>query len=336
MWREAALLMLLSPAVAAAPVNKSSSAPDPLGVYRKQPNNLISMAAQHRTFEWDRTVDAYYSSVGLIINFSSKPIENVGEESEAEVYKNLLLAPLVPRYAVIEASVNPMPVAGVLVREYGNELYQRAQVGGESFNLIRSATRGFQEPYALSVFLGRVVRYQPLARNAEEKEKNKQSGYQSSLGYTGYLVSYGSHHIKDNVLYDDHWAELEWKIKGDQLFTLQKMQWNYRIGVKLHDNPYVSDVAFLGVRRDRLDYTADAWDFLANSGFEYRIDFKVGNLKPVRQYFEVNKKWPVKTAFAFSVALGFTWESDSLYSGPLDSYPGGENFQVLLRPNIQF
>lgn len=335
MFRLAALLVCLAPAAVFATQPKGA-APDPIGVYRQVPDNLISLDQRHKFIEWDYGLDAYYSSVGMIMNFTDKPIENVGEASETNVYKNLLLSPLVPRYAILEASVNPMPVAGVVVREHAFDFYQRAQVGGESFNLIRSATRGFQEPYAVSLFLGRVVRYQPLARTPEEKEKNKKSGYQSSLGYTGYLVSYGSHHIKDNELYDDHWVELEWKVKGDQLFTLQKMQWNYRIGVKLHNNPFISDVAFIGFKRNRLDYTADAWDFLANSGFEYRIDFKIGNLKPVRQYFEVNKKWPVKRLAAFAVALGFTWESDSLYSGPLDSYPGGENFQVLLRPNVEF
>jgi hypothetical protein len=335
MFRLAVLLVCLAPTAVFAAQPKGSAS-DPIGVYRQVPDNLISLDQRHKFIEWDYGLDAYYSSVGMIMNFTDKPIENVGEASETNVYKNLLLAPLVPRYAILEASVNPMPVAGVIVREHAFDFYQRAQVGGESFNLIRSATRGFQEPYAVSLFLGRVVRYQPLARTPEEKENNKKSGYQSSLGYTGYLVSYGSHHIKDNELYDDHWVELEWKVKGDQLFTLQKMQWNYRIGVKLHNNPFISDVAFIGFKRNRLDYTADAWDFLANSGFEYRIDFKIGNLKPVRQYFEVNKKWPVKRFAAFAVALGFTWESDSLYSGPLDSYPGGENFQVLLRPNVEF
>ena len=146
MRRFAALLVFLAPAVVST-APKKNGAPDPIGVYRQVPNNLISLDAQHRLIEWDYTLDAYYSSVGMIVNFTDKPIENVGEASETNVYKNLLLAPLVPRYAILEASVNPMPVAGVLVREHANDVYQRAQAGGESFNLIRSATRGFQSGY---------------------------------------------------------------------------------------------------------------------------------------------------------------------------------------------
>jgi hypothetical protein len=331
------LFFVGAPPVTAQPttdVRKGRGA-DPLGLYLQLAESL-GIKYRHRRIEWDYTLDAYYSSGGMIINFTDKPIPNLGEESEAKVYQHLLIRPFVPRYAILEASVNPMPVAGVLLRENANELYQRAQVGGESFNLIRSATRGFQEPYAVSFFLGNVVRYRPLMRTPEEREKNKASGYQSSLGYSGYLISYGTHHIKDNELFQDHWVELELKVKGDQLFTLQKLRWDYKIGVKLHDNPFISDVFVIGIRRNRLDYMADIWSFLANSGYEYRIDFKLANLKPVRQYFELNKKWPVKTAVAFSLAVGFTWESESLYSGPLDNYPGGEHFQVLLRPNIEF
>jgi hypothetical protein len=331
------LFFVGAPPVTAQPTEhaRKGRGADPLGLYLQLAESL-GIEYRHRRIEWDYTLDAYYTSGGMIINFTDKPIPNLGEESEAKVYQHLLIRPFVPRYAILEASVNPMPVAGVLLRENANELYQRAQVGGESFNLIRSATRGFQEPYAVSLFLGNVVRYRPLMRTPEEREKNKASGYQSSLGYSGYLISYGTHHIKDNELFQDHWVELELKVKGDQLFTLQKLRWDYKIGVKLHDNPFISDVFVIGIRRNRLDYLADIWSFLANSGYEYRIDFKLANLKPVRQYFELNKKWPVKTAVAFSLAVGFTWESESLYSGPLDNYPGGEHFQVLLRPNIEF
>lgn len=292
--------------------------------------------ANYKFITWDYSLDAYYTSGDMIFNFTDKPMTNLGEESEFKVYKNLLFRPFVPRFAVLEASVNPLPAGGALLREKSPETYQRAVVGTENFNLVRAATRGYEEPYSVSLFLGNVVRYKPLARTEEEKEKNKASGYQSSLGYSGVVVSYGAHHIKDNLFYDDHWGEFQLKVKGDQLFTFQKLKWDYKIGVKLHSNEDISNVAFIGFKRNRLDYLADAWSFLANSGFEYRIDFKLSNMKPVRQYFELNKKWPFYKMVAFTLALGFTWESDSLYSGALDNYPGGEHFQVLLRPNIEF
>lgn len=315
---------------------QANSSPDPLGTFAELEKRGVAPDTLPRRVIWDYTIDAYYTSGDMILNFTDKPIPNVGEDSEFHVYKNLMLSSLVPQQAVLEASVNPLPVAGVLVRENANELYQRAQLGGESFNLIRAATNGFQEPYALSLFLGNVVRYTPHRRTAAEREKNRQSGYQSSLGYVGYVVSYGSHHIKDNEMFPDNWVELEWKIKGDQLFTLLKLQWAFKLGVKMHQNQNIADVFFIGIKRDRLDYLADAWDFLANSGYDLRVDFKTTDFKPARVSFELNKKWPMKEALAFTLSLGFLWQSESLYAGALDNYPGGENFQVLLRPNIQF
>ncbi|MFO1525570.1 MAG: hypothetical protein U1F16_06315 [Turneriella sp.] len=311
-------------------------APDPLAVYAELERSRAIDEWRHRRVEWDYTIDAYYSSIDMILNLTDKPIPSVGEESESKVYRDLMVSSLVPQYAIFEASVNPLPVAGVLVRENAYEAYQRAQVGGESFNLIRAATNGFQEPYALSLFLGNVVSYRPMLRTAQEREKNRQSGYQSSLGYVGYVVSYGSHHIKDNELFRDNWFEFEWKLKGDQLFTLLKLQWSFKVGFKIHDNSDIANVFFIGVKRDRLDYLADAWDFLANSGYEARVDFRTLDAKPSRVIIELNKKWPMKQTLAFTLAVGFLWQSESLYSGALDNYPGGENYQVLLRPNIQF
>ncbi|MBS0618061.1 MAG: hypothetical protein JSR44_07720 [Spirochaetes bacterium] len=309
---------------------KALPSPDPLEVQSDK------VADVPQRVQFDYTLGAYYTSSDVIFNWSGKPIPDVGEMSETKVYRDLWFSSFLPQSAILEASVYPMPLGGVLVRDQDYNLYQSAQVGGEGFNLIRAATNGYQEPYAFSLFLGNVMRYKPPMRTAEEREKNKQSGYQSSLGFIGYVISYGAHQIKDNIMFQDHWVELEWKIKGDQLFTLQKLQWSYKFGVKLHDNHNVSDVFFVGMKRDRLDYTSSAWDFLMNSGFEARVDFLTTSAKPARVYLEVNKKWPVKQALAFSLVLGFLWQSQSLYTGPLDNYPGGENYQVILRPNIEF
>ena len=289
-----------------------------------------------KRIEWERTIDAYYSSIDMIINLSKDPIQNVGEKSEFDVYKDLLADSYRPRMLLFEASVNPLPIMGVLVRENAPDFYQKAVVGGEEFNLIRAVTSGFQEPYAISMFLGNVVRYQPVYHSEEEREKNQQDGYQSSMGYTGFLVSGGTHHIYDDMMFRDNWLEFEWKIKGDQMFTLQKMQWSYRIGTKIHDNIYISDVAYFGIRRNRLDFTASAWSFIANSGFDFQLDFKLSTMRPIRQYFELNKKWPFRESLAFTLAVGFTWESKDIYSGPLDISNGNDNFQVLLRPNVEF
>jgi hypothetical protein len=61
------------------------------------------------------------------------------------------------------------------------------------------------------------------------------------------------------------------------------------------------------------------------------------NLKPVRHYFTVDKKWPYsKKKMGFSLALGFIWEGAQKYTGALENIGKKDEFQVVIRPNIQF
>lgn len=104
----------------------------------------------------------------------------------------------------------------------------------------------------------------------------------------------------------------------------------------MHQNQNIADVFFIGIKRDRLDYLADAWDFFASSGYDLRVDFKTTDLKPSRVSFELNKKWPMKETLAFTLALGFLWQSESLYSGLLDNYPGVKTSRFCCGPISSF
>ncbi len=270
-------------------------------------------------------LDAYYSSVDLIASLTDKPIPDVGEKSEFEIYKDLLMSSYLPRFLLLEASVNPMPCLGVLIKRNAEDFYEDTQVSGD-FNLVQTVTAGFEEPYAFSLFLGNVVSFQ---RPGEERKAGNN-------GYMGYLASAGNYHIKDNELIDDNWYEVEWKIKGSREFVTQELQWSFRIGGKFHGNPEIADVLYIAFRRSRLDYEASAKSILKNSGFEYTFDMDSRSFNPVRSYLSVDKKWPFKNEkFAFTLALGFMWEANRKYSGSLGEQ-GVDNFQVFLRPNLEF
>ena len=93
-----------------------------------------------------------------------------------------MVSSLVPQHAIFEASVNPLPVAGVLVRENANELYQRAQLGGESFNLIRAATNGFQEPVRAVVVSRQCCALYAAPQNRSRKRKKPAVGLPEFIG----------------------------------------------------------------------------------------------------------------------------------------------------------
>jgi hypothetical protein len=115
----------------------------------------------------------------------------------------------------------------------------------------------------------------------------------------------------------------------------KKLSWSFRIGAKLHDNPDITDIVYLSFRRSSLDYKPESSSLFNNSGFEYTYDMDRRNLKPIRHYFYVDKKWPFENKqMAFSLAAGSVWESAHKYTGELASR--GSNFQFILRPNVEF
>ena len=281
--------------------------------------------AEFKRFEVVFEPDAYYTDLELIMALTKSPIPHVGEKTESDIYQTLLSrAAVLPRFLVVEGSINPMPCLGVYIKKNYPDRYTDAQVSG-SFNWIQALTAGFQEPWALSLFAGNVVDFD-VPESTEIKGN----------GYSGYLYSVGNYHIKNNELIRDRWQEIEWKMKGDRKSPVKKLSWSFRVGGKFHGNPYITDIVYLSFRRSRVDYQPESASLLNNSGFEYTIDMNSKTFTPLRHYFYVDKKWPIENKkIALALAVGFVWESAGEYSGPLKI---GQNtgFQFLLRPNIEF
>ncbi len=269
--------------------------------------------------------DAYYTDVELILALTREPIPQIGEKTEAEIYRTLLSrAAVLPRYIVLEGSVNPLPYLGVWIKRDNPGFYENAQVSG-SFNWVQAVTAGFEEPYAVSLLAGNVVGFD-IPGPTDIKGN----------GYSGYLFSAGNYHIKNNTLIHDRWQEIEWKMKGDRRSKIKKLSWSFRVGAKMHSNPNITDILYLSVRRSRLDYQIEEGSLFYNSGFEYTMDLNRTTFSPIRHYFFVDKKWPVRNGeMALALATGFVWESSSKYTGPLADGKG-TSFQFLLRPNIEF
>jgi hypothetical protein len=283
--------------------------PDPAPPPRREPITLLF------------AFGAYYTSAGLYLPLTSSPTPDAGEQGEAQIYWSLLRGALAPRFLVLEASVNPMPILGLGAHQWSWG-YQRAQLTPD-FNLVRALTAGFDEPFALSVFIGNVADFAPRGRSEVR-----------GRGYLGVVVSGGVGHIRENVLVDDRWLETELKLKGDRVGEEQKLSWSFRVGLKLHDNPDIADTAYLGLRRSRVDYQEGS-PWLANSGIEYRFDLSLQG-RPLRHFLLVDKKWPLgKGRAALVLGAGLLWESGAAYRGAL-AERHGTGLQLLLRPNIVF
>jgi hypothetical protein len=285
-------------------------------------------------FEFDYELDPYYSSVSAFFSISDEPIPHLGEMGELEMYLSLIPRAFdprqfIPRFVVLEASVNPFPCAGVAIRDRWPDFYRRATV--EDVNWIRAITAGFEEPYAVSILGGNFVNFDVAGR---DDVKGK--------GYGGGLISVGTHHIKDNVLYRDNWIELESKVKGDRKSPVKKLSWSFRVGAKIHGNPYIADTFYLGIRRGRLDYEEHPNPFVSNWGLDYRFDvavdrFRLDGLHQARHVLFVDKKFLLpRVKAAVTLKAGFVYTLADAYRGPLASSGKREDFQFVLQPNVEF
>jgi len=273
----------------------------------------------------DMDWDLYYTSAAMIFNLTDEPIPRSAEKNELAIYRNLLTRSHLPRCLLLEASVYPMPCLGGFIKANAPELYEESEFV-DGLNLVKTITAGFNEPYAVSLFTGNVVAFQP------EEDRPRKWNH----GYMGYLFSFGDYHIKDNEFIYDKWCEVEWKIKGDLSFRQREISWSFRAGAKIHDHPEINDSVYLSLRRSRVDYAAPADSFLNNSGFEYTFHADAETLQPISHFFSVDKKWPLpERRMAFSLAVGFVWEANRKYLGTL-AREKGDDFQIFIRPNLTF
>lgn len=279
--------------------------------------------------EWLWELNPYYSSVAVEVPLTDTPVPDGGRLPEHRVYRQLFLDSLSPRLLLLEASAYPLPAAGAWYKKHERDSYDDFHVGkagSNDLNLIDAVTAGFQEPWALSAFTGSVMQF---TRPAE-----KHAGH--NRGYMGYLVSYGAKHIHNNVLIDDDWWEIEWKLKGERQFRDEKLSWSFRLGVKNHGNRDIADVAYVGLRRSNLDYGGRWLSLLANSNLELLAEADRHNGRFLRQEIILGRKLPLRQwHVALTLDAGVIYENPAKYSGVLTD-PSADRLTFVVRPNLQF
>jgi len=279
--------------------------------------------ASEISFEYE--LDAYYSNISWTKGFEGQDIPVVQNLKEVDIYKTILKNSLKPDFIVFEASINPLPILGVALRDNIPTLYNDSGSRGFSGKLVESVTTGFEEPYALSLFAGRVLRFAP-PKGMKTVGTNK--------GFMGYLLSHGDKHLLNNEVIKDNWYEFEWKIKGQRETDLQYLSWSFRGGAKYHGHPEISDSFMLGLRRDRIDFQKAEDAFFRNIGIDYRLDVLQKNFKPSKQTLIIDKHWPLHDKFTISLGLGVIWQGADRYLGELAKTQ--EKWTLVFRPNIKF
>lgn len=277
---------------------------------------------QVEKYAFEHEVDAYYSSVGVYINLTDEPIPDLGDVSEKSIYQDLLFRSHKPRFMLFEASVYPMPVLGAYLKKHQRPFYDQTAINDDQ-NLVKILTAGFEEPYALSMFMGNVVTY---GSEIAEGYRNK--------GFMGYLLSYGDTHIVNNEFVQDNWWELEWKIKGSIVKQSRNLEWSFRVGGKWHDNPAITDAMYVGIRRDQIRTDKSWLSFIDNSGVDFYLEFAQDGFTPTQQRALLFKNIPVSDAsYVVRLNVGLIRTTDRRYSAPLTE---DTSLQIVITPSIKF
>lgn len=274
--------------------------------------------------EWEYELEPYYSNIAYFKTLDDSPIPELGQRSESEVYRDLFYRSYLPRFILLEASINPMPVLGVMLKSDEAEGIYSQMTVTQDLNLVEVVTAGFEEPFALSVFLGNMVKYESADGNST-----------TSKGFMGYLASYGSYHIRQNKLIRDDWGEFEWKLKGDQILEDRNLSWSFRVGLKMHDNPFITDEFYVALKRERVQSKGDVYSWIENGGieFKYRMDKDSG--ATIGQQIIIDKKIPIKNKnWVVSIGIGFVRDTPLKYKG--DLLVDETSTAFILRPSISF
>ncbi|WP_372998532.1 hypothetical protein [Sulfurimonas sp.] len=276
--------------------------------------------------EYDYELDAYYSNVSAFIDLDKdNNITDATHYTETQIYTNLIRNTFNPNIFLLEASVHPMGIAGLYFRQNHEDMYERSKI--QNFNLVKALTAGFEEPYSLSFFVGRMMVF--------KNQKDDHIG--NNRAYIGYLFTIGDYSIKDNLAHYDKWYNLEFKLKGTRDKEDRDLDWSFRVGTRIHQNTDFVNNIYIGARRSSIDYKKSVWSIVNNSAFSTMLAVSAKTFELSEAEIVLEKKWPLSWSkkVSFGLGIGYLYNSGEKYSGALKD-EGIDNHQLILRPNFKW
>lgn len=286
---------------------------------------LVSLLDAESLIEYDYEVDLYYTNISAYIDLESdRNITDGSEIPEGKLYKHLFLNTFSPNVFLVEFAVHPMNYAGTLFRTHNEDLYTTEN--RQNFNLVKSMTAGFEEPYSLSFFLGRMMLFQ--------KKNTNRPG--SNRAYMGYLFTIGDKSIKDNKSYNDKWFNFEVKLKGTRDKKESDLDWSFRLGTRYHDNPNFVDTMYIGARRKSIDYKKSFLSFIDNTAYSAMLAVSTATFELTEAEVMIDKFYPTGyESLSLGMGIGYLYTSENKYLGILKD-DGIDKHQIIFRPNFKY
>jgi len=276
--------------------------------------------------EYDYELDIYYSNVSAFVDLDrDHNITDATNYTERQIYSHLVKQTFSPNIFLVEASFHPMSWAGVWYRKHYPEKYEKANIN--DFNLIKALTAGWEEPYSISFFFGRMM----IFRNKTSRHIGK------NRAFMGYLLTLGNKSIKDNLSYRDYWSNVEFKLKGTRELEQKDLDWSFRIGYRHHNNKDFVNTCYIGARRSSIDFKKSIWSLRYNSAFEALLEWSTHDFSLTKGELVLEKKWPLGyyKKLTFGLGIGYLYYGGNRYRGALKE-EGVDKHQLILRPNLKW
>ena len=288
---------------------------------------LSALQGTENDLSFDYELDPYYSNVSAFFQIGDEPVIDGTDVPEYKLYSELMLDSWKPNTFIVEAALHPAALAGVAYRNVFPTDYEHAEINTLDVNLIHALTAGFEEPYALSLFIGRMVIFNQ--KGAEHIGGNR--------AYAGYLLSVGDYSIKDNRAIYNQWVNVEAKLKGTRDIDEHTLDWSFRVGAKINKNPDFADSVYIGARRSRIDFFKGIWSWVYNSGFDVMAAVSTDDFELIHAQAVFEKSWPLdaEEKITFGLEFGYMYEGNGKYRGSLYE-EGVTNHRLILRPNLSF
>lgn len=287
---------------------------------------IWSFLHAEQSVEFDYELDAYYSDVSMFIDLDSEHnLTDATNYTELQLYTNLVKKTFQPNIFLIEASIHPVSIGGLYFRQNHENMYKRSKI--DDFNLVKALTAGFEEPYAISFFLGRMMVFQ----------NSKSDHIGKNRAYMGYLVTIGDNTIKDNLVHWDRWVNFEFKLKGTRERHNTDLDWSFRVGSRIHENNNFVNNIYIGARRSSIDYNKKILSFFYNSDFNTMVACSADRFNLTEARISIGKKYPMTwpTKMSFGLEIGYLYISGEKYRGELKE-EGIDNHQFIFRPNFKW
>ncbi len=252
------------------------------------------------------------------------------EQNELKLYGDLLIQSVKPEFLFVEFTEYPLSWISAAIKTKYPEFYTNFNLTPE-FNLLHSLGAGYQEPWSMSIFLGKLGTFWDLNENYDL--------IVAASGAAGLVATGGLYQIFDNYLVRSNWMRLEWKLKGEGKTRISSNYWDIKMGYRWYGITNLPNTITFSLSRLRTNESMFDWGLMQNTSFNFEIQVPATGINNdiSRLYIAFGKVFPIKM-FLAGIKIGYGFEHRQLYDQQMGAFSAEKQriSEIYFQPMIIF